>query len=162
MTVQFSPHNGAMPAMSSADAATDAARRLADALANPAPAAPFARFVAHNMDAIWKLADIFAATDAPPNPTQPISHTRTTVQLPRQQHSTYPQAPPRVPPTVPPSSPPRPPPDPPPRMEPPTRDPLHRYPLRSRAQANHTVETIVEGAVSFQGVLDPATGKSQG
>ena len=32
-TVQFSSHNGAMPAMSSDDAATDASRRLVDALA---------------------------------------------------------------------------------------------------------------------------------
>ena len=51
-TIQFSPHNGAMPAMSSADAAIDADRRLADALANPAPAALFARFGAQTMDAI--------------------------------------------------------------------------------------------------------------
>ena len=58
-----------MPAMSSVDAATDAFRRLADALANPALAAPFARFGAQTMDAIRKLADIFAATGAPPNPT---------------------------------------------------------------------------------------------
>ena len=33
-------HNGAIPAMSSADAATDVYRRLADGLANPALAAP--------------------------------------------------------------------------------------------------------------------------
>ena len=43
-TVQFFPHNVAMPVMSSADAATDAASHLFDALAHPAPAAPFARF----------------------------------------------------------------------------------------------------------------------
>ena len=43
-TVQFFPHNVAMPFMSSADAATDAASHLFDALAHPAPAAPFARF----------------------------------------------------------------------------------------------------------------------
>ena len=41
-----------MHAMSSADAATDAAIHLADSLANPAPAAPFAHFGAHIMDAI--------------------------------------------------------------------------------------------------------------
>ena len=31
-----------------------------------------------------------------------------------------------------------------------------------RAQANHTVETVGEGAVAFQGVLELATGKTQG
>ena len=124
-----------MPYMSSADAATDAASHLADTHANPAPAAPFARFGAQTMDAIRKIADIFAATGAPPNPTQPTMHTRATVKLPRQQHITNPQAPSRVPPAGPPSSPPRPPPYPPPRVgvEPPTRDPPHRYHLRVSA-----------------------------
>ena len=51
-TVQFSPHNGAMQAKTSADAATDAARRLADTLANPKPAAPCDRFGAQIMDTI--------------------------------------------------------------------------------------------------------------
>ena len=161
-TVQFFPHNGAMPAISSVDAATDAARRLADALANPAPAVPFACFSSQTMDAIRQLSDIFAATGVPPIPPQTTRHTRTTVQIPRRQHSTNPQAPPRVPPAVPPSSLPRPPPDPPPRVEPPTSNPPQRYPLRSRAQANHTVETIREGAVAFQGVLDPTIVKTQG
>ena len=104
------PHNGAMPAMSSADAATDAARRLSDALANPAPAAPFSRFGTQTMDAIRQLAYIFDATGAPPNPTQPTRHTRTTVQITMRQHITDPPAPVRVPPAVPPSSPTRPPP----------------------------------------------------
>ena len=40
-TVQFPSHNGAMLDMSSANAATYAARRLSDALENPATAAPF-------------------------------------------------------------------------------------------------------------------------
>ena len=87
-TVQIFPHKGVMLIMPSADTATDAARRLADALANPTPAAPFARFGAQTMDAIRKLADILSSTGAPPNPTQPTSHTRTTVQLPRRNHST--------------------------------------------------------------------------
>ena len=82
-TVQFSPHNGAIPAMSSANTATDTSRRLAEALANPAPAASFARFGNQTMDAIRKLIDIFATTGAPPrNPTPPTRHTRTSVQLP--------------------------------------------------------------------------------
>ena len=38
----------------------------------------------------------------------------------------------------------------------------HRYPLRSHTQAKHTVETVGEGTVAFQGVLDPVTGKTQG
>ena len=151
-----------MPAMSSADSAIDAARRLADALANPAPAAPFSRFGAQTMDAILQLANIFAATGAPPIPLQPKRQTCTPMQLPRRQHSTEPQSPPRVPPKVPPSSPPRPPPDPPPRVEIPTRDPPHRYPLHSHAQANHIVETIGYVSVAFQGVIDPTTGKTQG
>ena len=53
-------HNGAMPAMFSANTATDAARHLADALANPAPAAPFACFGAQTMDAIRQLCEIYA------------------------------------------------------------------------------------------------------
>ena len=109
-TVQFYPHNGAMAARSSADAATDADRRLADALANPAPATPFARFGAHTMYAILEQAGIFAATGAPPIPPQPTRHTHTTVQLPRRQRSTDHQAPPKVPPVVPTRIPPRPPP----------------------------------------------------
>ena len=108
-TVHIFPHNGAMPAMSSADAAIDTDRRLSDALAKPAPAAPFARFGAQTMDTIRKLADISAATGALPNPTQTTRLTHTTVQLPGRQHSNDPQAPPRVPPSVPPSIPPRPP-----------------------------------------------------
>ena len=160
-TVHIFPHNGAMPAMSSADAAIDTDRRLSDALAKPAPAAPFARFGAQTMDTIQQLANIVAETGAPPNPTQPTRHTITTVQIPRRQHSTDPQEPPRVPPAVPPISPPRPPPDPPPRVDPPTRNPPYRYPLRSSAQSNHTVDTIGEGAIAFRGLLDPTTGKTQ-
>ena len=49
-------YNGSIPIISSADAATDAAIRLADALSNPALAAPFARFGALTMDAIRQLA----------------------------------------------------------------------------------------------------------
>ena len=148
--------------MSSAFAATDASRLLADALANPAPATPFSRFGTQTMDAIRQLVNIFADTSAPPNPTQFTRHTRNNVQLPRPQHSTDPQERLRVPPAVHPSSPPRPPPYPPPRVEPPTRNPSHMYPLRSRAQAKNTVETIGEGAVALQGALDKATGKTQG
>ena len=162
-TVEFLPHNSAMPDMSSAGGTTDAARRLSNALANPAPAAPFACFGTQIMYAIWKLAKIFATTRAPPrNPTPSTRYTCATVQIPRRQHNTNPQAPPRVPPAVPPNSPPRPPPDPPQMVDPPACNPPHSYPLRPRTQANHTVETVGAGAISFQGVLDPVTGKTKG
>ena len=76
------PHNGAMSAMSSADAATGAARLLSDTLANPAPAAPFTRFGAQTMNAIRQLADNFSATGAPtPTTTPSTRHTRETIQL---------------------------------------------------------------------------------
>ena len=44
----------------------------------------------------------------------------------------------------------------------PTINPPHRYLLRSRTRANHTVESIGEGAVAFQGVIEPTMGKMQG
>ena len=47
-----SSNNGTMPAMSSADVETDAARRLAVSLSNTAMDAPFARFGAQTMDTI--------------------------------------------------------------------------------------------------------------
>ena len=148
-----------MPAMSSAYAATDAARRLTDALANPALAAPFARFGAQTMDAIQKLADIFSATGAqPPNPTPPPRHTCATGQLPRLHHNTdtqeFPrvpptvtlsltdhQAPPRVPPTVPPCRPLKLPPGPPPRVEP------SLITKGVRDQSAQVFEIMVEGNV---------------
>ena len=62
-----------MPDMSSADAATDAARRLADALANPAPSTPFVCFGAQTMDAIRQLVYTCSAskpsTETTPKPT---------------------------------------------------------------------------------------------
>ena len=78
------------------------------------------------------------------------------------QRNIYPQATLSVPPTVPPCRPSSTPRAPPPRVDPPERNPPHRYPLRSRAQSNHTVETVGEGAVAFQGLLDPNTGKTHG
>ena len=114
-----SPHNGSMTAMYSAEAAKDAARRLADALAKPASAAPFTRFVAQTMDTTRQLADSFATTGAPtPTPTLPPRRTCATIQLPLMQSDTDHQAPPRVPPTVLPCRTPIPPPVPPPRVEP--------------------------------------------
>ena len=161
-TVQYFPHNGAMPAMSSVDADTDTARRLDDALANPTPAAPFTSFSAHTMDAIRQLADFFSATVAPtPTPIPPPRRNCETTQLTMLQRDNDPQALPRVPPTVPPCCPPRPPLEPPPRVEPPSRNQSHRYLLRLRAQTKHTVKTVGEGSVAFQGVLDTAIEKNQ-
>ena len=115
-----SPNNGAMPDMYSANAATDAAKRLADALVNPALAAPFDRFYAQTMDAIQQLARIFAATGAPtPTTTSPPRRTCATIQLPMLHCNTDHQGPLRVPHTVPPCRPPMPPPDPLPRVDPP-------------------------------------------
>ena len=145
-----------MPAISSADAATDAARRLDDALYNPPPAAPFARFGSQTMYAIQQLADIFAVTGAPTlTPTPPPRRTRTTIPLPPLQGKAYPHAPLRVPPTVPPCLPPMKALVTPPRVDPPARNLCHRYPLRSHARANHALENVGEGYIAFQGVLDP-------
>ena len=47
-------------------------------------------------------------------------------------------------------------------VDPPTINPPHRYPLRSRTWANHIVEAVGGGAVAFQGVIDLSTGKTQG
>ena len=47
-------------------------------------------------------------------------------------------------------------------MYPPELNPLYRYPLLLHAQANNAVDTVGKGALAFQGVLDPATGKTQG
>ena len=46
-------------------------------------------------------------------------------------------------------------------VDPPALNPPHRNPLRSCTHANHTVETIGEGTLAFQEVLDPTTGKTQ-
>ena len=153
-------HNSAMPAMSSVDAAIDAARRLVDSLSNPVPAAPFAHFCAQTMDFIKQLADIFAATGTPaPTPTPPPRRNRATTPLPSLQVTADPHVPPRVPPAVPSRFASMIPPVPPHRVDPPTINPPHIYPLRSRTWSNHTVDTVGEGAVAFQGVLDPATRK---
>ena len=82
-TVDFFLHNDAMSEISSADAAIYLSRRLSEALTNPAPAAPFARFGAQTMDAIRQLADIFAVAGTPtPTPTPPPRRTHTATPLP--------------------------------------------------------------------------------
>jgi hypothetical protein len=85
-TVEFFPHECPVPKTSSADAATDAARALADALANPAPAAPFARHGDAQMQAINELARIFTNTvQAAPSTTAnaPAHSPRVAVPSPR-------------------------------------------------------------------------------
>lgn len=64
-TVQFFPHGTCMPYISSAEAATRAALQLAEAIKNPAPAAPFAPVDTEQMEAIAKLADIFQVATRP-------------------------------------------------------------------------------------------------
>jgi hypothetical protein len=88
-TVEFFPHDCAMPKTSSADNATQAALDLVDALENPSPAAPFATIGQEQLHAIRKLADIFCDTTSPAKNPQPAS--------PRVTPSN--STPPRVPPT---------------------------------------------------------------
>jgi hypothetical protein len=58
-TVDFFPHNCPVPKTSSADAATEAARALADALSNPVPASPFSHLGDAQLQAIKQLSSIF-------------------------------------------------------------------------------------------------------
>ena len=162
-TVEFSNHNGAMPAIFSADVATDVARRLADALASPTLTAPFAYFGTHTMDAIQRLTNNFSVASTPtPTPTPPPSSTRAKTPSPTPRHNIETHSPPRVLPavpkllsTVPPSAKP-------PRVEPPAINSSHRYPLCSRTGAKFAVEAVGKGTVAFQGAIDPAMGKTQG
>ena len=64
-TVEFFPHYGPMPQLSSADAAIRAAIDLCWALRNPTPASPYASIGDAQMDAIQQLADIFAHSITP-------------------------------------------------------------------------------------------------
>jgi hypothetical protein len=88
-TVEFFPHNCAMPKTSSADAATQAALDLIHALENPSPAAPFATIGNAQLHAIRKLADIFRTntsqtpTDSQPSPRVAPNTPPDTNRLPR-------------------------------------------------------------------------------
>jgi hypothetical protein len=88
-TVEFFPHNCAMPKTSSADAATQAALNLIHALENPSPAAPFVALGDDQLHAISKLADIFRTntlqtpTDSQPSPRVAPNTPPGTNQLPR-------------------------------------------------------------------------------
>ena len=96
-SVEFFPHSTPMPATSSADAATDAARELTAALLNPAPASPFPSLGTEQMAAIKQLAAIFhvataakptflvklAPTPSPaPTPAPPLAHKQSLAQAP--------------------------------------------------------------------------------
>jgi hypothetical protein len=70
-TVEFFPHNFAMPKNSSADAATTAAAALVHALQNPTPASPFGPIQSDQAAALDQLAAIFA--HAPRKPRQTAS-----------------------------------------------------------------------------------------
>jgi hypothetical protein len=65
-TVQFFPHECAMPKTSSADNALRVATALVDVLKYPAPAAPFATLGQAQLHALDQLATIFASVTAPP------------------------------------------------------------------------------------------------
>ena len=58
-TVEFFPHQGRMPRLSSADTAVKAALELTTALQHPSPAAPFAPINQQTMNALETLASIF-------------------------------------------------------------------------------------------------------
>jgi hypothetical protein len=87
-TVEFFPHYGEMPKLSSADAAVRAAIDLCWALRHPTPAAPIAAVGDAQMDALHQLAAIFAVAVEPAHTGMP--------------------APPRVKPSTPPTAPPKP------------------------------------------------------
>jgi hypothetical protein len=89
-----------MPKTSSIDRATFAALDLADALQNPAPAAPFANFGQAQLDAIRQLAEIFQTAAAPPPiqvPPTPAPTALPTAPLPTQSPPRVPARPLRVP-----------------------------------------------------------------
>jgi hypothetical protein len=92
-TVEFFPPNVSMPKTSSSDRATFAALDLADALQNPAPAAPFTNFGQAQLDAIRQLTEIFQTAAA--QPTSTVSPAPAPTALPTAQLSD--QSPPREP-----------------------------------------------------------------
>jgi hypothetical protein len=147
-TVEFFPHDCAVPKTSSADAAVQAARDLIDALANPSPAAPFATLGQEQLRAIRTLADIFTSTVNNQPFQSPPRVAPTPAPPPRV--ALRPLAPPRVP-----ISTPRPgiAPPVPHLIQPDPDDPVrHQYPLRSRFGTANTAEANV--------VIDDVTGQS--
>ena len=118
-TVEFSPHCGKMPYISSAENAIIAARKLTHALQNPSPASPFSNVGDKQMGALHQLDKIFQQSvnenNDPPNsvapprvsptrpalqakvPDTPTKHTAVTPQLPHatptSAHNTHPNRP---------------------------------------------------------------------
>ena len=95
------------------------------------------------------------------NPTPPPRNTHKETPLPTAQDNADPHAPLRVLSTVPQSLPLRPPPAPPPRVDRPIITPPHGYPLRLLTWENYSVKSIGEGAVAFQGAIEPNTGMTK-
>ena len=89
-TVEFFPHYGKMPALSSADAAIRAAIDLCWALRNPSPASPLAPVGDEQMQALAQLERIFSVSArqptstaaAPPRPPEHLAPAVVRVQLP--------------------------------------------------------------------------------
>jgi hypothetical protein len=83
-TVEFFPHFGKMPQLSSADAAIRAAIALCLAIRNPSPASPLAPIGDAQMEAIQQLSDIFSVSVAPDS-AQKVQPPRVPVALPTPQ-----------------------------------------------------------------------------
>ncbi len=151
-TVEFFPHNCAMPKTSSADAATQAALDLIDALQHPAPAAPFAQLGHGQLHAIRQLATLFQATTSKPSDNAPSSPRVAPRHAPLARVPTIPVVPPRVPVTRPPLN----------RngqdlIHPEPNDPvLHRYQLRSRMNqvthdhANSVIDEVTGHSLEYR------------
>ena len=139
-TVQFFPHNCAMPKLSSADAALRAAKELLEALRNPSPAAPFATLGQAQLQAIHKLADIFGTVTAPSPRVTPVSVTVASPPMPTPRQAA---TPPRVPAL-------------PNFIQPDLDDPvMHRYPLRSHANT-----AVLQSPPQANVVIDALTGQA--
>jgi hypothetical protein len=98
-TVEFFPHYGKMPALSSADAAVRAAIDLCWALRNPSPSSPLAGIGDDQLVAIQQLSDIFNSL-APSEP-DPIAPPRVLVNNPPVSRPRVTPASPRVSPASP-------------------------------------------------------------
>jgi hypothetical protein len=99
-TVDFFPHYGKMPQLSSAGTAIRAAIDLCWAIRNPAPASPLSLLGDDQMQAIQQLADIFATTTLPtraPATPRRVPSTKTLHRhLPTPTSAAEPPAPPRL------------------------------------------------------------------
>ena len=102
-TVEFFPHYGKMPYISSTENATIAARELTHALQNPTPASPFSNIGYKQMEALHQLAELFqqAVTKnnntpnsvAPPAITQTRQAPQPHIQTELQKYDAHPHRP---------------------------------------------------------------------